>query len=156
MRNYRISDEGYSEVIEAVDIEDAKAKARASWQAGSWDEQCVCSVHIAEIDDDGKDLGPNTSIDVICGDEPEPPDCCHEDGHDWQTPVEIVGGIKENPGVWSLGGTTMRYRAVCSHCGMYRVETCYGVQRNPGQPDKIEYLDADEASTEYADSVTAD
>ena len=31
--------------------------------------------------------------------DPQEPKCT-EPEHDWQSPQEIVGGIKENPGVW--------------------------------------------------------
>lgn len=63
------------------------------------------------------------------------PECSHESGHDWQTPYEIVGGCKENPGVWSLGGTKMAFHEVCSHCGMHKHEKHYGSQRNPDEED---------------------
>lgn len=47
--------------------------------------------------------------------EPVEPDC--EDGeHDWQSPYDIVGGIKENPGVWSNGGGVI-INEVCIKCG---------------------------------------
>ena len=36
--------------------------------------------------------------------EPSAPDCHDRHEHNWRSPIEIVGGIKENPGVWSHGG----------------------------------------------------
>lgn len=44
---------------------------------------------------------------------------CTEDDHDWQSPHEIVGGIKENPGVWGSGGG-VKIAEVCMHCGCRR------------------------------------
>lgn len=66
-----------------------------------------------------------------CGDSP--------DDHDWESTVEIEGGCRENPGVWSLGGTAMRFAAHCTACGLRRVEHVTGSQRNPGEHDTTEY-----------------
>lgn len=68
----------------------------------------------------------------------EPP--CTKKNHNWIRPYEVVGGLKENPGVWSLGGTIIRYTSICKHCGCKKVETCFGEQRNPYQEDTIEYF----------------
>jgi hypothetical protein len=48
--------------------------------------------------------------------EPEEPVCIDADGHDWQAPHSIVGGIKENPGVWGHGGG-VTIDEVCVRCG---------------------------------------
>lgn len=64
---------------------------------------------------------------------------CTKERHVWIRPYESVGGCRENPGVWSLGGTIIRYRSICKHCGCIKTETCYGEQRNPFQKDTIEY-----------------
>jgi hypothetical protein len=69
-----------------------------------------------------------------------------DEDHDWQAPHSLVGGITNNPGVWGLGGTTLRYMTVCSKCGTYRIETTYGLQRNGGQEDSVEYRAADKRS----------
>lgn len=57
--------------------------------------------------------------------------------HTWERP-EWLGGCRENPGVWSRGGTTMAYHSVCA-CGCHLHEIQYGSQRNPGQMDTSEY-----------------
>ena len=51
--------------------------------------------------------------------EPEEPACIDGDGHDWQAPLEIVGGIKQNPGVWGHGGGVTIHE-VCVRCGCGR------------------------------------
>lgn len=71
------------------------------------------------------------------------PKCPASSKHSWTRAFE--GGLKENPGVWSTGGTTLVSSARCRHCGMRRTETKYGAQRNPGQRDKIDYSDPDPA-----------
>ncbi len=150
MPNYRLSDDGHSEVIEAEDMADALEQAEERWQDGSWDEKCIISVRVAELDDDGKETGEVDYVDVECGEDEPEPECTDDDGHDWQRPHAIVGGLDNNPGVWSTGGTTIVAKSVCCHCGKYRVETSYGSQRNPGQVDKVEYLKADDESLEWA------
>ena len=52
---------------------------------------------------------------------------CSEDEHDWQRPHHIVGGIKDNPGVWGKGAG-VEITECCMHCGDRRVTTT-NVQR---------------------------
>ena len=54
-----------------------------------------------------------------------------ECNHEWSSEGE--GGCDENPGVWSLGGTTLEFRSHCIHCGIIRTEIDPGSQRNPGE-----------------------
>jgi hypothetical protein len=68
-------------------------------------------------------------MDDCCGDDP--------DDHDWTSEGE--GGCRENPGVWSHGGTTMIFSSHCRKCGLHRTETSLGSQRNPGEHDTTEY-----------------
>jgi hypothetical protein len=47
--------------------------------------------------------------------------------HDWQAPYSVVGGIRENPGCWSIpGANNLRYDEVCSGCGAWRTTYSYG------------------------------
>ena len=62
-------------------------------------------------------------IDDVCGTDPA--------DHDWTSEGE--GGLDENPGVWSLGGTKLLTREHCTRCGLCREETHAGSQRNPGE-----------------------
>lgn len=66
-----------------------------------------------------------------CGNNPE--------DHEWESTVEIEGGLRQNPGVWSLGGTTVLNASHCCNCGLRRKITEYGAQRNPGQIDTTTY-----------------
>jgi hypothetical protein len=53
--------------------------------------------------------------------DPEEPPCRSEEGeHDWQNPIELVGGIRENPGVFGHGGG-VKIHEVCVRCGARRV-----------------------------------
>ena len=68
---------------------------------------------------------------------PDEPSCTRDEGHAWHR--GDAGGIDENPGCWSLGGTTMLFEDRCVACGVRRKHVAYGWQRNPGQCDTIEY-----------------
>lgn len=61
----------------------------------------------------------------------EEPTCPDHDEHDWQSPHEIVGGIKENPGVWGHDGGVI-INECCMHCGCKRV-TDTAAQRHDGE-----------------------
>lgn len=136
---FRIFDDGSSDIIEAENMDDAKSIAEEKWQDGSWDTKCLITVYLQEIDWNDEDVGDREEIEVECGDDPPEPDCDEGQEHDWSSPHEVVGGLEENPGVWSTGGTTMVFKTVCSRCGCVKIETDYGVQRNPGACDTVEY-----------------
>ena len=57
--------------------------------------------------------------------------------HDWTSEGE--GGCRENPGVWSTGGTSMTFATHCRTCGLHRVERSTGCQKNPGEHDTVHY-----------------
>ena len=50
--------------------------------------------------------------------DPEEPACSGPE-HDWQSPIEIVGGCRENPGVFGHGGGVLIHE-VCACCGEHR------------------------------------
>lgn len=59
------------------------------------------------------------------------------DAHDWTSEGE--GGCRENPGVWSTGGTGMKFRDHCRRCGLTRTTYTTGSQRNPDDHDTVVY-----------------
>lgn len=64
--------------------------------------------------------------------EPAEPACSHGEGHDWQSPVEIVGGIDENPGVRGSGGGVI-IDECCMHCGCQRQTDTWAQDRTDGE-----------------------
>ena len=84
--------------------------------------------------------------------EPEEPDCSNDDGHDWQAPHEIVGGMEENPGVIGHGGGVV-IKKVCAHCGAYKIENTRDTDSATGtQFHSVEYKDSDDESLEWVAS----
>lgn len=51
---------------------------------------------------------------------PTEPRCTSGEGHDWQTPHELVGGLRDNPGVFGSGGGVKLHEA-CVRCGCGKV-----------------------------------
>ena len=80
----------------------------------------------------------------------ETPDCVEDFDHRWTS--EGCGGLSQNPGVWSLGGTSYGFTRRCVLCGVREHELHRGTQRNPGECDERRYedgdIDPDEAAAE--------
>lgn len=85
-------------------------------------------------------------INVIVEISPDAP-ACDDCEHDWCSPISVVGGIAENPGVWGHGGGVI-IREVCAHCGVYRVTDTWAQDRSTGEQGlrSVEYEPADEDS----------
>lgn len=81
----------------------------------------------------------------------EEPECEEGEDHDWQSPLRVVGGIAENPGVWGHGGGVI-ITEVCAHCGTYRVTDTWAQDPETGEQGlrSVEYRDADDASLAWA------
>jgi hypothetical protein len=142
---YRISeDSGATEIIEAADMEAAMAWAKEWAAGGEYEQRVMVDVDVRGIDEEGEETDEHEWAEVEAGPEPEAPECAEGEEHEWAYPHAIVGGLEEDPGVWSLGGTADRYHSVCRHCGTHRHETHYGSQRNPGQVDTVTYEAPDE------------
>lgn len=135
----RVWDDGYSETFEIEEWEDFDAFAKERMEDGDWGDGNYRVEYKWEVTDGDEivDSGSGFIEHLIA----EPP-CPDENGqHDWTAQYE--GGCTENPGVWSLGGTTMCYTFHCLNCGMKQTNVDYGSQRNPGQCDTVEYSDPD-------------
>lgn len=116
---YRATD-GYGDTIE-IDTDSTHAAAQEYVDGGDWGESqstsswvTVCA-WLDGIDADGQPCRVDEcrhKIEI----EPEEPECIDDEGHDWQNPYAIVGGLKENPGVYGHGGGVI-FNEVCVRCG---------------------------------------
>jgi hypothetical protein len=50
---------------------------------------------------------------------PDEPKCVDGETHRWSNDYELIGGIKENPGVWGHGGGVY-HTSVCTKCDLKR------------------------------------
>jgi hypothetical protein len=135
------SEDGGDCDLDAETMEEAIAEARDWIRAGDYPaEGCRIRVRVEQLRYDGE---VNHAVTINVEIEPDHdaliraaggnPDC----DHDWTSEGE--GGCSSNPGVWSCGGTTMKFASHCRHCGLHRVEIHHGSQRNPDDHDTVTY-----------------
>lgn len=126
---------GVTQTIQAADLVAARVAARewvegGDYHSGEDGESTIWEdVRIEWIDEDGdecEDEVRNIAID------PPTPKCLRGKEHDWQTPHEIVGGLKENPGVWGSGGG-VKGTYVCLHCGCGKHWDSWAQRRDNGE-----------------------
>ena len=98
------------------------------------------------LDEDGDEVRVDEESHSIAL-EVDEPECSDGQEHDWRAPYSVVGGIRENPGVWGHGGGVIMHE-VCRHCGTYRVIDTWATDRETGAQGlrSVEYREADEAS----------
>jgi len=166
-----IADDGNAEV-EYDSSNTARAAAERYVADGEWGDDLSGSINVSVwrvgIDADGDDCdveeedcdidlvhvkGHSSAIraemgDAGCG--------THPDDHEWTSDGE--GGLDNNPGVWSTGGTSMVFDSHCRTCGLHRTESSCGSQRNPGEGDSVVYraLDADEIAAHRENGTMAE
>lgn len=91
-------------------------------------------LRLAMETDDGYESGRGSDDEeqltaVVASKEPS---CSHDDGHDWQSPHVIVGGIEENPGVWGKGGGVI-ISECCMRCGCKRTTDTWAQRMDTGE-----------------------
>ncbi len=156
LTGYWVSDDGAGPDWEEAD---SGADAAQAWMdSGSWDAEtktwwhhCRTVRRAIYFDRDG-DLA---DVDLDAEDhtvavEPEEPDCTSNEGHDWQTPHDLLGGCRENPGVRGHGGG-VTCKEVCVNCGAYRTTDSWAQDPVTGEQglDSVAYFEADDASLEW-------
>jgi hypothetical protein len=121
-------DNGDETTIEAASLKEARTAAKEWVEAGDWnDPEETFWVGVRIIDAEGDKL-ETVKIDV----NPQEPYCLDDRGsHDWRSPYAIVGGIKENPGVWGHGGGVI-ISEVCVACGCGRTTDTWAQDRTDG------------------------
>ncbi len=129
-RLWDLSEDGYVyDSVIATSAEEALGTARDNVDRGNYNDAegtmwIDVRVHCRETDESARD--------TVQSDEDEP-DCSGDDGvHDWQSPIELVGGIKENPGVWGNGGGVI-ITEVCMCCGCKRVTDTWAQRPDTGE-----------------------
>lgn len=159
-----VADDGLGDAEDYMpDVESAEAAASAYANVGDYLEPLEHTawehVHTWRtgytLDEDGDvvRLAVDEDEHTIAID-PEEPDCTDEDGHDWRSPHEVIGGIEDNPGVWQHAGGVI-IREVCAHCGCYRVTDTWATDPATGEQglESIRYEDADARSLAWVESL---
>lgn len=114
--------------IEAETLADAREAAHDWAREGDYNEPESTIWVDTQILDENNDIVATVTTAI----DPEAPDCEPGAEHDWQSPIELVGGIKENPGVWGHGGGVIIAEA-CMHCGCKRVTDTWAQRPDNGE-----------------------
>jgi len=150
---------GGEETITAESDKDAIAQTK-EWLSGGEYDTTEGTVYVhghvrrADLPDD---IDGVSSIPVSVVIHPDEPDCTGRDGHAWVSPVEVVHGCKENPGVYGHGGGVI-ITEVCRYCGAYRVTDTWAQDEYTGEQGlrSVAYRPADDVSEAWVARQTAD
>jgi hypothetical protein len=149
-----IDEAGVEERFDAATLDAAIEQLRDWMRGAEFDTTAGTVWYDAKLyavgeDADGDETTEWVHTETVAFEQDEP-DCTHNDGHDWQSPYSVVGGIKENPGVWGHGGGVI-IRACCVHCGRYKVEDTWAQRMDTGEQGltSIKYEDADDAAENW-------
>ena len=126
---YELCEAGdWYETIEADDAASALEVALGNVDPDNYPDAegtLYIDVRARNVDDRHDDASDTVTLDPT---EPE----CSEDEHRWESPYKVVGGCKENPGVWAHGGG-VRIHEVCAHCGVHRHTDTWATRRDTGE-----------------------
>jgi hypothetical protein len=82
------------------------------------------------------------------------PECEDDQNHDWQSPYDLLGGNKENPGEFGHDGGVTCSKA-CGNCGRYKITDTWARRPDTGEKGlcSVEYRDADNKSIAWVKSL---
>lgn len=126
---FEVCDNSGEKVLDATNWDDAIAEAKADTRE-VYDRDTATYWVDFKVGPVGGE--PEDYREFTLAIEPEEPECVHEDGHDWQAPYWLLGGLKENPGVWGKGGGTIRHEC-CMRCGCRKTVDNWAQRRDTGE-----------------------
>ena len=91
------------------------------------DSTTYVDIRIWEVDSDDDAVWSETRVY-----EPAEPKCDEGNEHCWESPHDLVGGLKENPGVFGHGGGVI-INEVCRHCGCRRRTDTWAQRMDTGE-----------------------
>jgi hypothetical protein len=144
--------------VQADSIEQALHTARCNVDRGNYPDSNgtlyidIRAIEVLDEEDDEREPEEATGTVTL---EPAEPVCEGDRVHEWESPLGVVGGIAENPGVWGKGGGVV-IREVCMHCGQYRITDTWAQRRDTGEQGvrAVSYEQADARSREWINSRT--
>jgi hypothetical protein len=136
------ADDGNAELVE--EHASSEEAAQSYVDGGDWgNESQTCWIRVGTwregIDEDGDIVLVNQESHKITID-PEEPECLEGQEHGWQSPLSLVGGIKENPGVYGHGGG-VTISEVCMRCGCGKTTDGWAQDPSDGEQglDSVSY-----------------
>jgi hypothetical protein len=122
----------------------AETRAEAIAEAAEWVRDIESTIWVTAyvtehtVDEDGDDCSEDISSRSVSIDPVEPscdpvePSCDPGEEHDWRSPLSLLGGCEENPGVWGNGGGVI-IAEVCAHCGCKRMTDTWAQRPDTGE-----------------------
>ncbi len=146
------ADDGNAEIeYSGVTAEEA---AQSYVDTGDWGDEDNKTTYVSVstyrkgVDTDGEIVPIDEEQHTITI-KPEEPDCVDGNSHEWKAPYSLVGGLKENPGVWGSGGGVLIVEC-CMLCGCKKTTDTWA--QNPCNGEQgltsVEYEEG-----EYTDEV---
>lgn len=134
----------------AIEADSPKEAAQEYVDGGGFQQEVTTwvTVYVTEEDEDG-DTIDHGRIKITV--EPNEPYCVNRnENHEWDSPHEIVGGLKENPGVYGSGGG-VKYTVVCMKCGCGKHVNTWDYDPNDGEQGltSVQYIKG-----EYTDALS--
>jgi hypothetical protein len=131
MRYVLREEQGVEMEIDADTPEEAEEQAHEWAREGDYnfesgDSTIWARTWITPEDDPDDEWDVTTSID------PPEPECPSGGGHRWESPHELLGGLKENPGVRGKGGGVV-INEVCVRCGCERTTDTWAQNMATGE-----------------------
>lgn len=124
-----------------IEADTAEEAAQEYVDGGDWGERSstiwiTMYVTLMGVDEDGEEFDTETYTITL---DPEEPPCPHGE-HNWDSPHEVVGGCRENPGVFGHGGGVI-IKEVCTHCGCGRTTDTWAQNPSTGEQglDSVSY-----------------
>ena len=132
IQRFKVGDGHAETTVEAESMDEAEKLAREWVLGGDYEIERTAWVHVSLVAEDG------TEGEMVVPVHPTDPKCTPRGAeHDWQSPLVIVGGLAENPGVWGHGGGAVEC-VVCLRCGIERVTDTWATDPDGGRQGMTE------------------
>ncbi len=150
MREYEVRDDSamWMIVSSPSTIDD---DVEASVRDGEWGDDAGAWVWSGRVRCEIDGYSETHTVEFECPDVP----CTEGNTHDWQSPHSVVGGIKENPGVWGGNNAGIKIREVCAYCGTYRLTDTAKPNGIGGYFRAVAYEEADDDSLGWVGAASA-
>lgn len=150
---YEVRDGYVSDEFDAADDAAAVAYAKQWLADGDWPREETQYLTACVYRMPGNDCVGEVTLTL----HPLPPQCDGGHDHDWCRPHSVVGGLRDNPGVFGSGGG-VKIVEVCRHCGRRRHTDTWATHPATGEQgvERVWYTDADETSLAWVERQEAD
>lgn len=141
MPAYAYIEPGFREEFDAETDTAADEIARGMLRSGEYEQNDPpstfrVSCHLARLGPGGVEDDSWTVTETIDPDEPPCP-VRNTAGHDWSGDHQLVGGLTENPGVFSSGHGQVKTVEACAACGARKTDDLGGTDRATGDNMRV-------------------